>query len=133
MPAIAVDPIIRFRAKTEITDTCHLWQGCTTNGYGRFRVQGVSHRAHRWIWIHERGPIPPELEIDHLCRVRHCVNVDHMELVTHQENITRAFSLITHCKDGHLIDGFNKSKGRRYCLTCSRMNTARWRARKVAA
>lgn len=46
-------------------------------------------RAHRFayeLWV---APIPPEREIDHLCRVRGCVNPTHMEPVTTRENVNR--------------------------------------------
>jgi uncharacterized protein YktB (UPF0637 family) len=74
-----------------------------------------------------RGPIPPTLTIDHLCRNRICVNPDHMEPVTHRENTLRGTNIaatlakLTHCKRGHLLSGDNvlpqRTHGRR-CKTC---------------
>lgn len=58
-------------------------------GYGvakRYRRQLL---AHRLVYEELRGPIPDGLELDHLCRNRWCVNPDHLEPVTHQENIRR--------------------------------------------
>jgi len=40
--------------------------------------------------VRHNGPIDSDLEIDHLCRNRGCVNPDHMEQVTHWENMQRA-------------------------------------------
>lgn len=46
-------------------------------------------RAHRVAYELEREPIPPGLEPDHLCKNRACVRPDHLELVTHRENVLR--------------------------------------------
>ena len=69
---------------------CWVWMAGVTNlGYGRFTVNGAITSAHRYSWELLRGPIPVGLEIDHLCRVRCCVNPQHLEPVTSQENSRR--------------------------------------------
>ncbi len=45
--------------------------------------------AHRMYWEAPKRPSPDGLELDHLCKVRHCVNPDHLELVTHTVNVRR--------------------------------------------
>lgn len=76
------------RSKTE--DGCWLWNGHReSNGYGRFRHDGRRSGAHRFAYEAEVGPIPDGLTIDHLCRVRHCVNPAHLEAVTSRENTRR--------------------------------------------
>lgn len=73
------------------SDLCWLWTANTTRGgYGLFNV--TSRRpvyAHRFVWELTRGPIPAGYQIDHLCRVRRCVNPEHLEPVTQQENLRR--------------------------------------------
>lgn len=63
------------------------------DGYCRRKVvvDGVLVRgtAHRIAWVLERGEIPAGLVPDHLCRVRNCIRVDHLELVTNAENVRR--------------------------------------------
>jgi hypothetical protein len=65
---------------------CWLWTGGLTHGYGRIRHNGKTPYVHRLAWEWKNGPIPEELEVDHLCEVRHCVNHDHMILVTKHEH-----------------------------------------------
>lgn len=69
---------------------CWLWQGRIHHGYAWFRARGEAMlHAHRFSYEHFKGPIPDGLEIDHLCRARACVNPDHLEAVTHRENLIR--------------------------------------------
>lgn len=69
---------------------CWLWTAATTpTGYGQFRFHDGSRAAHRLAYEQMVGPIPDGLELDHLCRVRNCVNPDHLEPVTHAENLRR--------------------------------------------
>lgn len=91
---------------------------------GRFGLIG----AHRLAYIQKHGPIPEGLVIDHLCRTPLCVNPDHLEAVTHAENILRgtAPSALnarqTHCKRGHALEGDNlkiiRASGSRVCRIC---------------
>jgi len=70
--------------------TCWCWTGhLDPGGYGVFWVAGRHCGAHRVAYELFRGSIPEGLEIDHLCRVRHCVSPWHLELVTHAENVRR--------------------------------------------
>jgi hypothetical protein len=68
-----------------------VWQGaCTPTGYGRIKVEGRRHAAHRWYYAQLRWPIPAGREIDHLCRTRACVNPAHLQPVSHLTNVRRA-------------------------------------------
>lgn len=73
---------------------CHIWQLTPAkNGYGTIQrsVNGkkTSRHAHRVFFERANGPIPKGYEPDHLCRVRICVNAEHMEVVTRAENTRR--------------------------------------------
>ena len=125
-----------FWEKVDKTGNCWLWTAKTeSNGYGRVKFGGKSYGAHRLAYEWVKGEIPQGLSIDHLCRVRNCVNPDHLEAVTHQENQRRAKYLTIHCPSGHPYSGENLGfdiRGHRFCKECSRLNTAKYKRRKKA-
>jgi hypothetical protein len=69
---------------------CWLWlRYVDPAGYGRFCLNLISAYAHGVAYTWANGPVPKDLELDHLCRIRHCVRPDHLEAVTHQVNALR--------------------------------------------
>ena len=53
---------------------------------------GKLRSAHRTYYERKFGPIPEDLTLDHLCRVRSCVNPDHLEAVPLVVNVDRGIS-----------------------------------------
>jgi hypothetical protein len=85
------DPVRRFNERVERTDDCWLWTGrLSGGGYGQFKVDGRQVMVHRFSYEHFVGPILEGLQLDHLCRVRNCVNPDHLEPVDRPTNVARA-------------------------------------------
>ncbi len=130
----------RYREEDRGYETpCWIWQMTITKyGYGVFYYDNKKWRAHRYFYTVFKGPIPDGLVIDHLCRVRECVNPNHLEAVTTRENTLRSDNFIavharkTHCIRGHPFGEANTRmtpKGRD-CRTCARM---RARARRAKA
>jgi hypothetical protein len=69
---------------------CWLWTGrMNRNGYGRAYWYGKEPVVHRLVYEILIGQIPKGLVLDHLCRVRHCCNPEHLEPVTIRENTLR--------------------------------------------
>lgn len=120
-------------------DGCWLWQGSTNGkGYGHIRsdMGGPIVAVHRVAYEHHHGPIPAGLEIDHLCKVRNCVRPDHLEAVTHAENVARTDRRATHCKHGHPFSPDNTKldkRGMQTCRTCGRERMRAWRAARRSA
>lgn len=120
----------QFWTRVDKTETCWLWTASkTTAGYGNLTLDGKQDYAHRVSYRLMVGPIPAGLHVDHLCRVRHCVNPEHLEVVTHAENVRRGlapFGVIrTECKRGHDITNPANvrvtAKGSKQCLVCHQM------------
>ena len=106
---------------------CWLWLGRLSHGYGRLWVGRMNQRAHRLSYQWSKGQIDPNLELDHLCRIRHCVNPEHLESVTAKTNNLRGIGVAaqcarkTHCIQGHPFNEANamlRPNGHRRCKTC---------------
>jgi HNH endonuclease len=124
------------------TGQCWIWLGAKTEaGYAKFRIFGQWKVAHRISFKDFGNRIDDSEEIDHLCRVRNCVNPMHLESVTHLVNISRGHTANrTHCKNGHQYSPENtllRIKGEtttRICLSCRKQYGAdAYRLRKERA
>ena len=126
--------IQRFMDKVfiDIETDCWIWTAyCNKDGYGNFHYNKKMRRAHRFSFEYFKETIPIGLELDHLCRVRNCVNPFHLEPVTHQENTIRGINFNkekTYCKHNHEYNEENThyyitSKGHttRTCRKCDNM------------
>jgi len=108
-----------------ITPCIESKKGITNNGYSRIR-KGKMVQAHRWAWELINGKIPEGLTIDHMCRTRACVALDHLRVVTLKENVRASTWCIdnrTHCKQGHSFEGniMVRKDGKRECAECNRV------------
>lgn len=138
-PAPLID---RFMAKVmpEPNSGCWLWTGTTAAyGYGQIHADGRTQLAYSVGYRLLIGPIPVNLELDHKCRVRCCVNPDHLEPVTHAENVRRGNagvnnSVKTRCPHGHAYSPENTyimPSGSRFCRACGR-DRSRRQSRRAA-
>jgi hypothetical protein len=110
---------------------CWTWIGAKdAYGYGVVTRSGRCYKVHRLIYASHFGPIPDGLQIDHLCRVRHCVNPNHLEAVDQRTNLLRGtgpsalHAVKTHCVRGHEYNAENtivRPNGSRWCRACGRV------------
>ena len=116
---------------------CWLWtRPLNADGYGRFSVGYRNMNSHKWSYEYHVAAVPEGLHLDHLCRVRHCVNPWHLEPVTSAINTKRGErAQRTHCPRDHAYTPENTSvrNGKRHCLACHRINQANYLLRKRAA
>lgn len=137
----------RFNTRIEPTPDGHeLWTGALTDsGYARLSFAGSDIYAHRLTWViaHGRDPLP-ELAIDHICRVRHCVAAAHLREVTQRENILAGESPVAHnaaklfCIRSHPLmlghpNTYIAVDGSRRCRACRTAQRRKDRARALLA
>lgn len=129
----------------KIPNGCWLWTGtCNSIGYGQVGFNKKYYLAHRLCYQLFKGDIPKGLCLDHLCRVRNCVNPDHLDPVTQKENLLRGATLNarnvsrTHCPHGHPYDEENtkiryleNGDTARRCRACIRMDSSRHYRKKM--
>lgn len=130
LPRPKRDPLARFREKYVVDPTgCFLWQdSLNPGGYGRFNVGYERMYAHAFACDVVGKYCPQGMHHDHLCRVRHCVNPDHIEIVLPRINYLRGISppaqhaRKTTCRNGHPFDLIRiKADGpMRVCTICER-------------
>jgi hypothetical protein len=141
---------MRFWAKARVAESgCWEWVGAIDRGgYGQVWAERTLRKVHRVAYEALVGLIPRELELDHLCRVRHCCNPAHLEPVTRSENNRRGLvgklrgatlRALTHCKHGHPFDDANtrwctnpvNGRPRRVCRACDALKQQRCRDRRT--
>ena len=112
-------PLHIRRNITEGEDGCWLWtRSLGRDGYGWASLDDRTHQAHRLVFQLVNGPITEGLILDHLCRVRHCVNPAHLEPVTPAENLRRSELTpagMKRCRRGHELSPWY---GQRRCVIC---------------
>lgn len=116
---------------------CWLWLGAVNKGgYGTISIGGRTALAHRVSFELARGRAAGALVVDHRCRVRHCVNPDHLRAITGRENTligtgpTAANARKTTCAHGHDLANARNERGSRKCRKCRAERMKKYRARR---
>ena len=134
-------PSERFEAKVErITASgCWIWIGALSiGGYGKFLLDGRLIYAHRFSFERWRGPIQDQRVLDHICRVRPCVNPWHLRSVSYQTNSIEnslGMSAIHAKKTRCGICGsdyvWRRDRNARTCPTCNTKKCREYRLRNL--
>ena len=67
---------------------CHIWNGHKNEDvYACIHRDGRVVRLHREIWARENGAIPPGLQVLHRCDRPACLNIAHLFIGTHLDNM----------------------------------------------
>jgi hypothetical protein len=128
---------------------CWIWTGSIVrqDGYGRLTFDGRTQTAQRASCRVHGIDVPEGMQVDHLCRVHLCVNPDHFDIVTAQENVLRGIgptasnAVKTHCIRGHEYTPENTiyqkrcGKGNppgRFNRVCRKCQSIRWQALKAS-
>ncbi len=141
--------INKYLNKIKVINDCWIWQGAKSKMqyknsvvyYGKIMFKSKTRQAHRLFYISFKGEIPKGLELDHLCRNTLCVNPEHLQAVTHSENMKRGkahleivqrASLITHCPQKHEYTKENTYifKNQRRCKECNRQRAKLYQQNK---
>ena len=118
----------RFWAKVSKTKNCWLWIGAKdSDGYGNWSHSKKNVKPHRFSYELHIEKIPKGLVIDHLCRVRNCVNPKHLRAVSNRTNLAAGIGFTstnlkkTHCPKKHPYSGSNlyRYKNARMCKQCA--------------
>lgn len=120
--------------KINKSSTCWFWFGAIDkDGYGIWTSKKKTYRVHRFMYELYNGKILSGMVIDHLCRIRNCVNPEHLRAITNKENILCGVGITAQnsrkivCNKGHDLSGKNlyvykNKKGGvdRHCLKCDK-------------
>ena len=122
---------------------CLIWQGAshTQQGYGVVVLMGKQTTAHRAMYqLHTGQPVALDMEVDHMCNNRACINPAHLQLVSHAENMRLGLKRRTHCRAGHewteestYLAVVQRKQGgtrmQRYCRECRKLYQRQLRER----
>ncbi len=138
--SITVDEYIAHKSRYD-ENGCLIWYGkINPQGYPEL-TKAQANKSGFWLvyhymWYkHTTTRVKRPSQLDHLCRVRACIQPTHLEVVTARENLMRGNTLArrnaekTHCPQGHPYDNVNVN-GDRGCKRCLAENVRRYRAKK---
>ena len=119
---------------------CWQWLGAHSNGRPTVHYKGRTRYAYSAAYEERFGPVPVGMELDHTCYNKWCWNPNHVQPVTHAQNLQRGNglphhnSIKTHCPHGHEYtkeNTYDRVNGR-WCKACQRNRNEAMRVRKLA-
>jgi 5-methylcytosine-specific restriction endonuclease McrA len=121
-------PVSDYGRELGLADDCRIWTGSTIDsGHGvvSYRIDFSTRKAtpaHRAVYMlaHGADSVTGKV-VDHLCRERLCININHLEAVTHAENLARTPAK-THCPKGHpyILENICRTSRSTVCAQCAR-------------
>lgn len=120
-------------------DGCHVsFYKTDKDGYSRITFTDPTGKqrstgAHRASWVATHGQIEDGMVVDHLCKNRQCVNVEHLRLLSHADNSRRTFNRdwpLGQCANGHPDTERVTRSGKSMCRICDNEKHYRYQAKK---
>lgn len=129
---------------------CHIsTYSVASHGYAQIGWREGDERpvtlCHRVMWIWFRGPIPEGMTIDHMCKNKRCIRLQHLRLIPNYENSRRGNARdwpLGKCAKGHddaahwRPGGVGQPRLKGYCAVCLDASRKSYEARhpdRVAA
>lgn len=118
---LATPEFIENRIEPDPTSGCLLWIGAHDGqGYGQLygpldHKKRSRRKVHRYLWEQQHGLVPAGFELDHRCRVRSCVNLLHLRVVTHADNMANSRK---YCRQGHPLELLTPRDSGQRCRIC---------------
>ena len=117
----------------EPTSGCWLWTGNRTRG-GYGLIDRTT--AHRWVYRRLIGPVPPQHDLHHRCRLRACVNPAHLEpMDRHAHKALDRLDRLKVCRKGHPMTPetiARRREGGQWCRLCRAEYKRRYNPRYYA-
>ncbi len=111
---------LKYYAKKDPKTGCKVWQGAIKeNGYGAVRWNDKVLQAHRFAWQAYYGEIPEGSVVHHICSNSSCVNIKHLQIVTHHENLAEMLLRTSY------INKIAELESRLEACTCEQTKTTR--------
>jgi HNH endonuclease len=132
----------RAATKFVVVGDCHVsTYSVASHGYAQIgwhsrgdKLRGTT--AHRATWTHFNGQIPEGMTIDHLCKNRPCVRLEHLRMLSNFENARRTFGRDWpegQCRHGHDNSELRWNGSKWYCGICRKRWMQNYEARKKQA
>lgn len=106
----------RFWSKVNKSGSYWNWFGTISpGGYGRIHIggrQGKYWQAHRLSYVMAFGAVADDMDIDHQCLNRSCVNPSHLRAATRKQNNENRSGANKNSKTGVLGVSWNKQLGK---------------------
>jgi hypothetical protein len=116
---------------------CRIWLGrLEPNGYGKVHYEGRTRWAHDVAYELANGPIPHGMEPHHKCRVRCCIEPNHLEALTpvahareHPQSRAQRKFICDRCGDPiELLKTSRNGRPFRGCRSCrAKVSAAYWK------
>lgn len=131
MPLLPSNPI-----HSKPVTPCWIWLGQKRSGYGRIQRGRINYTVHKYVWEQLNGPLSKDMELHHLCGVRHCYNPEHLMCLGRTAHMYIDRRIRDTCPKGHALSGENlyvHSTGSRGCKICRVESVYRSRDRRKNA